>query len=82
VELRVDLIEVMIDSTSLREDRRAATSLAARGVTAPVTTGPIMSIVVLRLVAMLLRKGWIAGPTEPVLSVSTTEAARLLTCSQ
>jgi hypothetical protein len=78
VEVRVIWIEVTIDFTSPREERRAVTSLAVRGVTVPVTTGMIARIVAFRLVAMLLREVWIVGATEAVTSDPTTEAEQLL----
>ena len=56
MEVRIVWIEVTIDSTSLREERRAVTSLAVRGVTVPVTTGTIVKIVALRLITILLRE--------------------------
>jgi hypothetical protein len=69
---------VTIDSTSLREERRAATSLAARGVTVPVTTGTIVRIVAFRLVAMLSREVWMVREMEVVTSDPMTEAEQLL----
>jgi hypothetical protein len=78
VEVRVVWIEVTIDSTSLREERRAVTSLAVRGVTMPVTTGIIVRIVAFRLVAMLSREIWMVGAMEAVTSDPMTEAEQLL----
>jgi len=72
----------MIDSTSLREERRAVTSLAARGTTVPVTAGAIVRIVALRLVAILLSEVWIVGAMEAVTSDPTTEAEQLLVHAQ
>jgi hypothetical protein len=82
VEVRVVWIEVTIDSTSLREERRAVTSLAGRGTTVPVTAGTIVRIVALRLIAMLLREAWIVGAMEVVTSDPTTEAEQLLVHAQ
>jgi hypothetical protein len=78
VEVRVVWIKVTIDSTSLREERRAVTSLAVRGVTMPVTTGIIVRIVAFRLVAMLSREIWMVGAMEAVTSDPMTEAEQLL----
>jgi hypothetical protein len=82
VEVRVVWIEATIDCTSLREERRAVTSLAERGVTVPVTTGTMVRIVAFRLVAMLLREVWIVGAMEAVTSDPTTEAEELLVHAQ